>query len=472
VPWRTEGDKSGRRGHGRSAHAGDNHRSAANAGGSAGSSWRAVTGVVAVLVTAKLLSFAREMTIAQYYGVSLSVDAYTIGINVVNLLLWVGAALALAVVPLFAAPLMHRDEPLVNSLLAAVLRLGLVVGSLATLVMMFGAPLWVWLVAPAAPPPTRADAIAMTRLLSPLGLISVLAAVAIGFHNARGRFVTARLFDAIVAGGSLLALIVLHRSSAVHVLPFSLVLGYALAVAVVLAAVARRLVDAARYPLLPLLDSLTRLVGPTVFALILFRLNSVVGKMFASGQPLGTISALGYAERLYTLPVSLIFSTVVTVFYTEAAGLSVQRDFGRLRARAYQSLLKLALPLIPASLGIAFLAPTVVRLAFQRGAFDAAATSSTARALTWFCAGLLPHMSLELLTAASRGMKDMISPVLAGLTALTANGLLCALLAKPAGVAGIAGAMSGGYFAGMGMMVLLLERRFRREVKMTADVRL
>ena len=80
----------------------------------------------------------------------------------------------------------------------------------------------------------------------------------------------------------------------------------------------------------------------------------------------------------------------------------------------------------------------VVRLLFQRGAFDAAATDLTAGALFYFSAGLWFLAANTLLTRAYYALEDLKTPVAAGLAAIGSNLLFSFIFLPVLGHQGLA----------------------------------
>jgi putative peptidoglycan lipid II flippase len=286
--------------------------------------------------------------------------------------------------------------------------------------------------------------------------------VAAGFQNANNRFVVARLYEPTVALVSFLSLVSIGSHDGVAALAGSQTLGYAVAALVLLVSVVFHIGSTRPLPLWPVCKRLFSLCWPTAGALVLFRANAAVNKAFASVLPGGSLASLGYAERLYLLPVTLVIATIVTFHYTRAAELAVRNDIEGIARQTVRASLKTALVLIPLTVGIGVFAAPLVRCTLQHGAFDQHASAMTAAVLAVYCIALLPHVMMELLTATMRGLGNMKAPMLAGVATLGVNALLCAFLVRRMGAPGAAAALVGGYVAGALVMTGLVVRSFRR----------
>lgn len=417
--------------------------------------------VAGLLLAGKAVGFLREVFVARLFGTSSLVDAYVASMNVLQLLVWLGAALQLAVVPYFVEARERYGAGYAGRAATSALWVSAAAGLLLSVFVCLGARVSVRIAVPGLAPETARQATAMMRVLAPIGLASVMAGVAAGFQNANRRFVVARLYEPTVAFVSFMSLILVGSSNGVTALAGSQTLGYTLAALLLLTTLTGRITLTRTLPILPVCRRLFNLCWPTAAALMLFRLNSSVSKAFASSLPAGSLAALGYAERLYLLPVTLVIATVVTFHYTRAAELAVRDDIDGIAHQTILSAAKIALLLIPLTVGCCVLARPVVKLAFQRGAFDQHASAITAAVLAVYCLALLPHVVMELLTATLRGLGRMRLPMIAGATTLGVNALLCALLVRRMGAPGAAAALVGGYVAGALVMTGLVIRNLR-----------
>ena len=70
---------------------------------------------------------------------------------------------------------------------------------------------------------------------------------------------------------------------------------------------------------------------------------------------------------------------------------------------------------LPATLGLIVLSEPIVRLLFEHGAFTAADTAATARALMWLALGLPAHVLVKALSPAFFAREDTMTPLLATL---------------------------------------------------------
>jgi putative peptidoglycan lipid II flippase len=111
---------------------------------------------------------------------------------------------------------------------------------------------------------------------------------------------------------------------------------------------------------------------------------------------------------------------------------------------------------LPAMTGLIVLAPLIVRVLFERGAFDPVATQMTARALVLYSVGLWAFSGIRVLVAAFYALQDTKTPVKAATMALFLNAGLSLSLMGPLAHGGLALALSlasGGQFIVLGLFL-------------------
>src|SRR5690606_15714128 len=141
------------------------------------------------------------------------------------------------------------------------------------------------------------------------------------------------------------------------------------------------------------------------------QINIFVGTIIASGAD-NAISVLSYADRLYQLPLGIIGIAIGTVLLPE---LSRHLKGGRLAEAEQtqdQSLLIAMLLSLPAAAALIAMAEPIVRVLFERGAFDPSATRATAEALIAFSAGLPAYVLIRVLQPGYFAREDTVTPTI------------------------------------------------------------
>jgi putative peptidoglycan lipid II flippase len=162
-------------------------------------------------------------------------------------------------------------------------------------------------------------------------------------------------------------------------------------------------------------------------------LNSVIGSLVSDSAP----RAIEAAFRIYMLPQGMFSVAVATVVFPALARLAARGDIPGLRAMVGTGTRQISLLLIPSAAVTIVLAEPIVRLVFQHGAWDPAATSRTAEALFWFSFSL-PFAGINLLqTRTFFSLQQPWLPTLTALASLVVNTAVSLALYGPLGIAGI-----------------------------------
>lgn len=139
-----------------------------------------------------------------------------------------------------------------------------------------------------------------------------------------------------------------------------------------------------------------RLMWPSLIAGAAIQVNVIVNGIFASEID-GARSWLTFAFRLVQFPIGVFAVSVATATLPAVARFHAAADlpsFGRTSADSLRLTLYLTLP---ASAGLAALAPELIRVIYQHGQFTEYSTMQTALALRAYCIGLAGYSVIKIL---------------------------------------------------------------------------
>ncbi|MBS1837618.1 MAG: murein biosynthesis integral membrane protein MurJ [Actinobacteria bacterium] len=145
----------------------------------------------------------------------------------------------------------------------------------------------------------------------------------------------------------------------------------------------------------PAVRSVLRLSGWTVGFAAANQVALMVILTLARAQEAGTVSAYQYAFILFQLPHGLIAVSLMTAILPELAEAAVDRDDRAYIARFREGMSLLLTFLLPAAVGLAFIAEPLIDIFLQRGSFNAQDTARTTQMLLGFAIGL-PAFSIYL----------------------------------------------------------------------------
>jgi len=403
-------------------------------------------------LASRLLGFARDAMIAALLGTGAVADAFLVGFQLVNVArrLLTEGALNAALVP---AWLRVRET---EGAIAAAAFAGRVLGTISgALIVATGAigllmPFVIAALAPGfAEQETLQLAVDDARLMLPYLAFAAPATVMMALLNAQARFALTAfsplLFNtALIA--VMIALMIWRPDTTDAALVIAATVGLA-GLVQVLILMPRPGGNRIATPIRIVFDQEIRgflaKAIPGMIAGAGPQLLIVAGAIMASTSP-SAVSWLYFANRLIELPLGIVGVAMGTVLVPELAR-ALRVDDRTSMTHAESRGLELAAGLaLPATLGLIALDEPTVRMLFEHGAFTAADTTATARALMWLVLGLPAHVLFKALSPAFFARDDTATPLLATLKGLVVAIVLAIVLGRLFGAPGIAASIAFG----------------------------
>ncbi|MGE5586216.1 MAG: murein biosynthesis integral membrane protein MurJ [Bacillota bacterium] len=420
--------------------------------------------IVFVSVLSKLLGFARETSLAAVFGATYATDAYLVGQTIPMLVFAaVGAALGNTFIPVFSQVRRDHGREAAFRMASSVIN-STVVLSLGCVVVgeCFAGPV-ARLVAPGFEGHVRALTVSMSRIMFPMVLFQGLSGILTGMLQTEGNFTTPALVSLAFNAVLIASILGLGPVFGIGAVAAGTVVAVAAQALLQMPALARL-----GYKWEPVLDfrdpglrRIGALVGPVLLATAVGQLGLVVDRVLASGLAEGSVAALNYGNRLMGLVPGVFGLAIITVMFPTLAGFAAARDFARF-GRAFAEAAKMInFILVPVAVGMAVLRVPLVRLAFERGAFDARATEATAWALLFFCVGVAVFTLRDMVNRAFFALQDTTTPMIVGAASVGLNIVLNLLLVGPLKHGGLALATSLAGVFGVAVMLWMLRVRVR-----------
>jgi putative peptidoglycan lipid II flippase len=405
----------------------------------------------------RVIGLLREMTIAWRVGAGPEVDAYQIAFILPEILNHVVATgfLSVTFIPLFTRRWIQQGEAEAGRLFSILL---CVFGSAASagvaVAMVFAPQLVAWAAPGLDDPQATAAAVRMTRIVLPAQVFFFAGGLLMAVQFARERFFLPALAPlvynlGIIAGGLLLG-------------PWLGIEGFAWGVLagafsgnLLLQWVGARRLGLRFRPAWdwrhPDVAAYLRLTVPLMVGLTMTFSTEFFFRFFGSYLPAGSIAVLNFSLRVMLILVGIFGQAVGAASYPFMARLAAEGRLAEMNRLMNRTLRYLAL-LIPVSVLLMVLSPEVVRLLFERGRFDPAATRVTADVLVWFLAGAVGFAASTVVVRGYFATRDTLFPAVFGTVAVLATLPLYPLGIFLMGVEGVALAVS---FSGLLQVVLL-----------------
>ncbi|MBU6474691.1 MAG: murein biosynthesis integral membrane protein MurJ [Alphaproteobacteria bacterium] len=436
--------------------------------------YKAVTTVGGYTLASRLMGFARDILTASFLGAGPVADAFFIALKLPNFFRRITAegAFSVAFVPMFSKIVVEEGEAEAKTFAEEAQAMMLAALLPFTVVCMIAMPWLLYVIAPgvhcsAGDPhcsPLRFHlAVTFSRITFPYILMMSLTALLGGVLNSLRRFAAFAAAPMFFNGTLIAALLFFAKK-----FPTA---GHALAWGVAAAGVIQFLWMAAnclkhriaprlrRPKLTPRIRKLFRLMLPGAIGAGATQINIFIDMILASLLPVGSISYLYYADRLYQFPLGVIgvaIGTALLPMLSQALKSGKNGEAVRLLTRAFETGLMLTLP---AALGLIVLAGEIMSVLFQRGAFTAADSVQSSHALIAYASGLPAFVLAKVFSTAYFAREDTGTPVKFAVSCAVINTLLALALIAPLRHVGIALATAVTAWINLALLVHGLHKR-------------
>ncbi len=403
-------------------------------------------GIVSIAVMfSRVLGLAREMIFARYFGAGFLTDAFVVAFRIPNVLrdLFAEGALSAAFVKVFTDVQVTKGEKEAWRLASLIFNLLAVVLSVICIVGMIFSRQFVELVADGFAPEKIALATTLTQIMFPFILLVALAAVAMGVLNTKGIFgipaSASTVFNVVsivfglglaywLSGGGWLT------SADKNAIPDGpsqwAIIG--MSIGTLIGGGAQLLMQLPSLfkvgfrftPILSLADEgvkkVIALMTPAILGTSAVQINVLINTYFVS-QIDGAQGWLNFAFRLMQFPIGLFGVAVGTAAIPVLSRLASEGKTKDFRDTISSSMNLVFLLTLPSACGLIVLGEPIIRLIYERGKFDATATSMTAIALAGYSIGLTGYAAIKILSPAFYAMNDAKTPMIIALASIVVN---------------------------------------------------
>lgn len=191
-----------------------------------------------------------------------------------------------------------------------------------------------------------------------------------------------------------------------------------------------------------LLDKNVKQMGLAIIPVLIgasaYQINSLVDKNLSSFLDTGSLSALNYAYKLNIFVIGVFVASITTVMYPLFSKLGLNRNLKQLKIALCKSVNAVILITMPISVGAFILSKPIVRILFEKGAFDANATIITAQVLSCYAIGMVASGMRDILVRIFYSLQDTKIPMKNSILCVICNILFNLILIQTMKVSGLA----------------------------------
>jgi putative peptidoglycan lipid II flippase len=444
------------------------------------------------ILLSRIVGLVRQRVFAYYFGNSFAKDAFDAAFRIPNFLqnAFGEGALSASFIPVYAKLLADGDEEEADKVAGAVFTLLALVTSVLVVGGVLAAPYLINIIAPGFEGARQELTLKLVRIFFPGAGLLVLSAWCLGVLNSHRRFflsytapviwnfaIIAALvgFGGWQSGGQMLGEEFGARLALMAA--WGSVVGSALQFAVQLPTVLR-LVKRLRLTFdfaSTHLRTVVRNFLPVFVSRGVIQISAFVDQLLASYLPIGAVSALTFAQSIYTLPVSLFGMSVSAAelpAMSSATG-NAEEVAAQLRRRLDGGLRRIAFFIVPSAMAFVALGDIIVGVLYRTGRFTDADVLYVWGILAGSATGLLASTLGRLYSSTYYALHDTRTPLRYAVLRIVVSiglGVLLALYVPPAlGIDprwGVAGLTVASGMAGW-VEFFLLRRKLNRRIGRT-----
>ena len=400
--------------------------------------------VTLVMVVGYVLSFVKEAIIANYYGVSYLVDAYTIAITIpVTLFAVVSVAIQSICVPIYSDILYKENIEQANLYISRLLSAVSLIAIIFITICEFAASPLIYFFAPGFDTITHELATKLLRICLPIVLFTIIDKVFISLLNVHKQFILPSFAIYILNIILIASVVILNESIGIVAACFGQVLGGFLELSYLYFLARKYYKFQFKFEIKDkhIVKSLKNSI-PIMWSISIAEICATINRAVASFLFVGSIAALGYAAKLNSVLISFFTAAVSTIVYPLFAESTAQNNLEQLNKRVNFILSAYTFFLVPLMLWVFCYKSEIVEIVFARGAFNQSAIDITQSLFGCYVAGLLFMAFRETITKVFYSLHDTKTPAVNATIGVFLNIVLNLTLPFIIGVEGLAIATS------------------------------
>ena len=428
------------------------------------------TSLVSIMTfISRMMGFARDMVIANFFGAQAGMDAFIVAFRIPNFMrrLFAEGAFAQAFVPVLAEYQKTRHPDEVRLFIARISGYLTSILGVVTCIGIIAAPVIIFIFAPGFSHDSTRAALAtqMLRITFPFLMLVSLTAMAGAVLNTYGYFGVPAFTPVILNISMILAALYLCPN-----LPIPVV---GLAIGVLVAGIVQLLfqlpflyqkqllVRPQVKPNDPGVNKVLKLMVPALFGVSIAQLNLMVDSIFASFLKVGSVSWLFFTDRLADFPLGVFGVAIATVILPHLSRRHTEQSSEQFSKALDWGLRAITLIGVPAGLSLALFAMPLIASCFGYGQFSLRDVLETQKSLITLALGVPAFMMVKVLASGFYARQDVSTPVKVGAFAMLINTLLCAAFVWPLAHAGLTLASSLAGYVNCGLLgYFLLKKGF------------
>lgn len=402
---------------------------------------RAAVVLVAATVVSGVLGLLREAVMSTMFGQNGVTDAFNMAYRIPYALSVIAAAaLTAAFVPLFSYRLAKGKKEEAWRLSINIGNITLIVLVVLCAIMMIFGHQVIRIAAPGFKGETLTRSVFLFRIVVGCLLFSGISGLLIGILNSLRRFALAAFSPVLGTAVTLILTLILARSLGITSLAIGTVTGAFVAMAVLL--IGLRGSPVPYRPRIEWRDPAVRetayMIWPILIGSAVGTVNTLSDQFLGSLLAAGSISALGYATKLFQFPLGIFAQGITVPIFPLLSQQVAEERPDRVKATISYALRLMGFLLIPTTVAIGILRKPLVGVILQHGKYTVADTGVAATVLLALIISLYFYAGAGMVTRVFYAYHDTRSPVAISIASMILNVAFSFGLMQVLGVTGLA----------------------------------
>jgi putative peptidoglycan lipid II flippase len=201
-----------------------------------------------------------------------------------------------------------------------------------------------------------------------------------------------------------------------------------------------------------------RVLWPATLASGTMQINVYTDLFFATFAD-GLAPALDYANLLVQTPLGIVSNLILVPFFPEFSRLSDPIQWPELKQRIRQSLVLVALTMLPIGALIVTLAQSIVTVVYERGNFSEDSAQLVTLILMAYAVGMFVYLARDVMVRVFYALGDGQTPFRISVANIAVNAVLDYILFNLMGPVGLVAATIGVNIVSLVAMTILLDRK-------------
>ena len=410
---------------------------------------RAAWLIALVTIGSKLIGFARDMVVANFYGATMVSDAYFYALQIPSLAIiilgGVGGPFHSATVAVFSKlipDLNSKPENTVNRLYNTFLTLTFLIFAILAIFAYFFADKIMGAIISAGSQELITLATVHFKIMTPIIVIGGIIGIFYGLLVTHNQFILPNLSPMVLSIVVIIAICLASNDKSGIVLAYATMIGAICQL--LLQFPALRKIGYKIQPNFEIVNNLQfknimELLFPAILSSTMGQITIYIDMFFASNLQEGAWTSVVFANRIFQFPVGILVTAfLVPLFpiFSRLAGENKLEDIKNYFNKGVGTLFFVAIPIV---ILIILLAKDGVSLVFERGAFNSNAVIMVTEALCFLSFSILPYVFRDSITRVYYAFNDSKTPFLIAMTSIALKAVLNYLLILKLnmGIAGI-----------------------------------